>query len=502
MAGSLSGHAPGLRGGPPPALGGRRPRAPLSPRAVGLAAIALALGTGPLALLGPAKLLVLIAVLALTAAAALRPPVAAYALLATTPLLAGIERGAVLPLLRPSEAVLGVVIGGVALRGLFELARGAAVRLRLVALEWWLLAVVMTGSVIPLLWMVVRGREITTDDVLYATYVWKYALVYVVVRATIRTERQVRTCLFVSMAAAGVVAVLGVLQALGAPGVRELVGRYYAPIDYEASLEGNRGTSTLSSSFAVADVMVFNIAVACGLLFGGRARRRPMAAAIVLYVLGTVASGQFSGYAGLLIGIAVIGVVTGRIGRIAAVALPTGLVAAALLWPVISRRASNVDPISGLPVSWVGPNGRWENLTTYFWPDLFHDFNWVTGVRVAARVPAPEGWRDWVWIESGHTWLLWTGGIAFFVAVLGFLIVGIRVMSRIARERADAVAAAALGSVVALWLNVILITLDVHLTLRGSADLLFSLLALSVAGAASARASPPGPAPGDPRPAA
>jgi hypothetical protein len=67
------------------------------------------------------------------------------------------------------------------------------------------------------------------------------------------------------------------------------------------------------------------------------------------------------------------------------------------------------------------------------------------------------------------------------VACFAFLAVAIRTLAPIARARTDAVGVAAAAAMVALWANVVLMTFDVHLTLRGSGDLAFALLALALA---------------------
>jgi hypothetical protein len=379
----------------------------------------------------------------------------------------------------------------VGLRALIEVARGAPLRLRLNSVDRAVAALVVAGSVLPLLWMVARGRQITTDDVLFAWLLPKYGTIYALVRATIRREAEVRLCLWLSMAAAAIVAVVAMLQALQLFGVPGRLATYYPPEEGVGALDAGRGTSTLSSSFAVGDLMVFNVAIASALALRGSPRRRLLGVALAVFVLGAIASGQFSSYAGLLIGIVVIGVASGRLGRIVMIAVPGAVVAVVALWPVIAKRLTEVDAVSGLPLSWVGPNGRWSNLTTYFWPDLFRHDNWLTGVRLAARAPAPESWRQWIWIESGHTWLLWTGGIVFAIACFAFLGIAIHVVHRVGRERADAVGAAAVGALTALWVNVVLMTFDVHLTLRGSADLTFALLALALTGRAPDGAAGP-----------
>jgi hypothetical protein len=463
------------------------------PHLVAVTGVAAAVASGPLVLLPPKLVVGFVAAAALTVAVARRPVWAAYLLVATTPLLAGIDRGRVLPILRPSEAVLAAVLAGLAARGTLALLRGEQVRIRLGTTEWALAAFVLTGSVAPLLWMLVRGRDVTADDLFYASYLWKYAVVYAVVRVVVREERQVATCLWISMASAAVVGAIAILQSLQLFGVPGLLASFWSPSEGQESLSAGRGTSTLSSSFAVADLMVLNLAIAAGFLSRHPPHREVLIALAAVFVLGAIGAGQFSGYLGLAVGAVAIGVILGRLRRIALLAVPAALVGGVLLWPVIAARLGQVDAASGLPRSWVGPNGRWSNLTTYFWPDLFRDWNWITGVQVSARVPAPEQWRDWVWIESGHTWLLWSGGVAFLVACLVLLAVAIRAVAGVARRRADAIGVAAIAALTALWLHAVLMTLDVHLTLRGSADLTFTLLALAFTAPTVARAARAGP---------
>jgi len=460
-----------------------------------LAAAAAAAVAAALAVLAPAPpvaVLVLGCGLALGAAAALHPPAAAYALLALTPLTVGIDRGVLLPLLRPSEALLGVVAAGLVARGLVAVARGAPVRLRLGAVDWALLAFAYAGSVLPLLWMVARGREVSADDLLYASYVWKYAGIYALVRVSVRSEAQVRTCLWVILAAGAVVGAVAVAQSLGVSAVSAVLGTWYSGGE---TTGGGRGASTLSSPLAVADVMVLNLAIAAGLALRGERHRVLLAAAMLTFALGVVAASQVSGALALAVAVLVVGVASGRPRAFLLSALPVTAAAALLLWPVLGRRLGEFESLYGLPRAWVGPDGRLQNLETFFWPELFSDLNWLTGVRVAARVPAPEGWRDWVWIESGHTWLLWSGGVAFLVACFVFLGLGIRAVAPIARARTDAVGVAALASLAALWIHVVVMAFDVHLTLRGSADLTFALLPLALVAARRPERPPPGVGP-------
>ena len=476
------GAPPGRHGQPwrTAAIEGRAPRrsgAAGSAARVALAGLGAAIVVAPLALGIPLPTLVLgLGTLAVVTAVAIHPPLAAYLLLATTPLIVGIERGVAIPVLRPNEALLLLICGGLVSRGLVRLAAGLRPHLRVGPLDAAIVALAVTSSLTPLLWMAARGKQITSDDVLYALTMWKFLGVYLIVRSSIRTERQAHRCLWISVTVACVVAVVAILQALELFGVPGLLARWYVTPGREAQLFDARGTATLGSSFAVADVMVFNLAVAFGLLFWKRRRQATVIGMAILLLLGIPASGQVSGIIGLVVGVVAIGLLTRRLTRVGMLLLGVAPIALVVFQPVIARRMGDLDPVTGLPYSWVA---RVRNLRTHFWPELFSDFSFVLGVRPSARVEVHRAGRDFLWIESGHTWLLWTGGIPLFVAFCWFLLVSLRKTARVARARADAIGIAALASFSGLSVVAVLMTLDPHLTLRGTADLLFSLLALA-----------------------
>jgi hypothetical protein len=225
--------------------------------------------------------------------------------------------------------------------------------------------------------------------------------------------------------------------------------------------------------------MTFNLAISAGWLARGGRPRGPLIALSVLFVIGAVGSGQFSGVLGLLVGLLTVGWLTRTLTRGAIVAVPSLLLAGAVMQPVLQTRLSGFSTSRGLPSSWIG---RLDNLHRFFWPVLFSSFNWLLGVRPSARVPAPhaEWWREWVWIESGHTWLLWNGGIPLVGAFLFFTWAALRQTARVAR-RYDAVGVAGIAAATAVTVVFVLTSFDPHLTLRGTADLLFALLALSCA---------------------
>lgn len=418
---------------------------------------------------------------------AFRPPVGALLLLGVTPLVVGIDRGVLLPVVRPNEALLLVALSGLLLRGLVHVTSGQPSRVRLHRVDKVLVLLAVTGSVLPLLWMYGRGRSITADDVLYAVALWKYLLLYAVVRVSIRTERQVRAALLVAMGGSVVVALVAVLQSLQVPPVTDLLGRWYAPLDDQEVVSIGRGTSTLSSAIAVGDVMAFLLAATIA-WWRREPRWRPvMVALATVFVLGGLGSGQFSGAFALVIAVVVGAVLTRSLKRVALAAVPVLIAGMFLLAPVVQTRLEGFQSSEGVPQSWTV---RLENLETYFWPEIGADWNWTFGVQTSARVPAPEPWREWVFIESGYTWLLWNGGVPFLAAFVAFLVVAARAVVPIARSRKDAIGVAATASAAALAVLAVLMLFDPHLTMRGTADLSFALLALALTGATgSSRAS-------------
>jgi len=232
---------------------------------------------------------------------------------------------------------------------------------------------------------------------------------------------------------------------------------------------------------------VFSLAIAAAWLLRGGPHRKLLAAAAAAFVFGTVAAGQFSSLIGLVVAAVAVGFITRRLHRLVLAGTPIAIAAAIALEPVIRRRLSGFESSAGLPRSWLG---RLENLRRFFWPELSSDFNYVLGVRPAARIPAPEAWREWVYIESGHTWLLWTGGIPFVIAFAVFAWMGLVRTARLARARTGAIGVAATAAFATLAVQVVLLTLDVHLVLRGAGELTFALLALAFTAPSGGPAGP------------
>ena len=405
-----------------------------------------------------------------------RPEYGAYVILLANPLIVGIARGELGSIFRPNELLLAFVLIAICARGILLAVGQRRNYICFDQLDTALLLLVGAGSVAPVLWRYAWGLTLSEDDLLYAVVLVKYYALFRAFRYAITTRRQVEVCLMLSVASGVIVAVIGLLQVSNLFGVPEFLLSYYdQPFEGHTTLMTERATSTVASAFGLADTMIMNIIVTLA-LSGTTKRSGLILLSTIILLAGCIAAGEFSGYIGLAAALFAFGFISGRFDQLLPLGIVGGGLAALLLRPVIALRLEGFQEQSGLPSSW---SGRWENLQTYFFSDLFNHANWILGVRPAPRVPALETWREWIYIESGYVWLLWIGGIPFFTAFVFFVIVALRTLRRVAEERMDAVGVAATSAFSYLVAMIVTMLFDPHLTLRGSADLFFPLLAIS-----------------------
>lgn len=407
---------------------------------------------------------------------ALRPAAGAYIYLGVTPLVAGISRDLFLPTIRIHEALLGLIVAGLMVRGLVRMINGHQYEIRPTKVDIAIVALAITGSLVSMLWRFAQGEPITTDDILYASVFWKYLLLYVVFRVAVGSPAEARVSLWVALGSTAVVAVVGVLQALGLFGVPELLFRWYPAFLGEVASFG-RGASTLALTFAVADVCLICAAAATSLVREASGRERKLLIGLIaIYVLGAIAAGQFSGFIGVGVALVALGFALGELRKVLRYGAIAAAVGAVLAWPVVNNRISAFQGGDGVPQSW---SGRLDNLTHFILPEFGNGWNILFGVRPAARVAAPEAWREWVFIENGYLWLLWSGGIPLLIAFFYFMSTAIRMLLTVIRNHLGALKAIGVGAFVGLSVILVLTIFDPHLTMRGVADLLFPLLAMA-----------------------
>lgn len=401
-------------------------------------------------------------------------PIAIY--VALMPLIVGLPRGALLPLLRPSE-VLQLVVTAAAMVGVaIAVLDGSRWKLRLSSVDRWLLAVVAAGSVLPLLWLMGRGLPLTLDHILSAFPLVKYAALYFLVRACVRRPAQLALVVKATTGASLVIATIAVAQALEVGPVIDVLGKYFVS-SAEDVVDGGRATTTFGSAIATGAYLVISCGLAISHAIPTGSKRWYAAAAWLAF--GAFASGQIGTLLALAVILIMVAYFNKSLTKILPWVLPGGAIVAIVLWPIVMARLADLDQGSNLPKSWLA---RWNNLAELFWPPLAEG-GWVLGVSPDATLPPPEVWREIVYLESGYLWMLWVGGVPLIFAVLGFFASIWRELKPTQHSNADvSVKAVAVTGRAAVAMIALLSVIDAHLTLRASADLFFILVSMAMIG--------------------
>ncbi|MGH3935798.1 MAG: hypothetical protein ACRDS1_12615 [Pseudonocardiaceae bacterium] len=465
---------------PTPAFNGSTSQAsrPIPPIGgwLGLGAAGCALAGGVLAVVaGPLLVVAVLGTLALVglfAVAAYRPIFATYAYLGTLPILAGIDRGDLIPLVRPNEALLVVLLTGALLGGYLRWCRGDRIPLQLHKLDIPIGVFLLMSTAWPLLSLIVRGQTPVAADLTAVLPVCKLVAIYLLVRFTVSTEEQLVRCIRLIIWPGAVVGVIAILQTLNFTPVVAMLQAVWTPDSNVAAL-AERGTTTLGSPLATGDYIIICLTlVICCAIRGLLDYRERLVLGVILGA-GVLAAGQFSTWISALVvgGLILWRFSTVRRGSIRFLLLIP--IAFAFGAPALIGRLQGFSEY-GVPRSWIG---RWNNLSNFYLP-RFEFINVLLGVSPNSVLPAPERWREVIYLEGGYLQLLWIGGIPLLAAFIWLAVAVLRRTHEL-MERPGALGAAASTLWVCWWFVLILTVIDPHLTLRGTGDVLFMLIAIT-----------------------
>jgi hypothetical protein len=433
----------------------------------------LAVAAGPLLALTAIGVLVLVG---LFAAAAYWPVFATYAYLGTLPLIAGINRGNLIPLMRPNEALLAVLLAGALFGGYLRWCRGDRVPLQLHQLDIPVGVFLLMSTAWPLLSMILRGQAPATSDLAAVLPVGKLVAIYLLVRFSVTTEAQLVRCFRLIIWPGAVVAVIAILQTFHVGPVVSMLQAVWTP-DSNAVALAERGTTTLGSPLATGDYIIIclTLVICCGareLLD----RRERLALGFVLGA-GVLAAGQFSTWISAVVAAVLVLWRFGTVRRNSIRFLWLVPVVLAVGAPALIGRLAGFGAY-GVPRSWIG---RWDNLSGFYLPRLGF-INVLLGVSPNSVLPAPERWREVIYLESGYLELLWIGGIPLLAIFIWLSVVVLRGTGKL-MARPEGQPAATVAAASALWVCwgfvLILTVLDPHLTLRGTGDVLFMLMGIT-----------------------
>lgn len=428
------------------------------------------------------------------------PPFAGYTMIGLAPAVVGFERGEALPVLRPNEALLFFLVGVLVVRWAVhsrQLPRRAS------GLDVAMVVMVLTGFILPLVVQIVRDQPLLVDDTLYAAVFLRLLLLYMLFRATIRTSRQVKIALGVSLVVASLMGLLGTAGALNIAGLGQLLSETFASATNFEYSQG-RGMGLIGNPIGYGVYEAIHACIAISLLLYKQQPRIWLAVAALCCTVGMFGSAQFGPLLAFTAGVVSLALVTKNLRVMLRWALPVLLVSSIVIVPLFSQRLARLDGTAlpserreeihqdinpaeqGRELYFADPGSSWDvrlfNLRSLFLPEFKTPSHWVWGVKPQARVFAPPTGKEYAWIESGLLWLFWTGGIPLVVAWHGLLVTALAVSYRLVRQATGLLAAVGAAVFSMVVLVALAQTFDPHVTLRGTVDIFYPMLALMAAG--------------------
>jgi O-antigen/teichoic acid export membrane protein len=341
-----------------------------------------------------------------------RPAFGCAALILLVPLTAGLARGAVVPVLKPSEAILLVVLAGVVVHDMV-VRRTRSVT----ALDMAIGAYVIGSVVIP--WMVLTLTHYPADIDTWRTVLSPallFAVYYLFARATL-PDGTVRTFLNLAMLAGVIVSLVAAAELVNVPGVRAIVGANFP----SPAVTPFRPGSTLGHYSAVGAFGAFTYIIALALATV-RAPGYPrwwLTCVMGAGVLGVLASETWATTVAIPVATVLILIYGRRVPRELVVTVIAGGLALVVLWPLIGARADSQQLITAqglaLPESMQTRIRYWgEFIIPALTPHL-----WIgTGTVIPSTVPE----RLSTFVDNEYLWAAFRAGVAGVALLLGMLV--------------------------------------------------------------------------------
>lgn len=469
--------------------------------------VAALLGGAFATVVGPAIGAGFIGMLVLIGLTAYRPHYSGYIMIAVAPAIVGFNRGQIVPLLRPNEALLFLLWVVLGARWLLYSRR---ISIRLNRMDMVVCGLILTGLVIPLLVQFARLRPVSADDIFYGFVLVRLGLLYGIIRYTIRTPGEVRTAIGLSLTVASGLGLLGLMDSLNLLNTAERLNPYFpnaGPLP-----DDGRGAATIGNPIGFGVYCGMNACLAVAMLVGRERPRPVLAIAAICCGIGVFGSGQIGPSLSFVIGLGVLALLTRSTKQLISWSLPFILLGSIVIAPLAQERLAGFDGpgITGAQrqdIANIGgqeesralydanPGSSWDvrlyNLETFFLPEFEDDLNLWLGVSPQARVPSPNEGEDFIWIESGHLWLLWSGGVPLFIMFFLFVGIGMLTSRTVMRSTPGPVGICGAAAFSSLVILSVATTFDPHLTLRGTSDILFPLLGLVMVGFSPHKLRPP-----------
>lgn len=419
-----------------------------------------------------------------------RPMVICYMLLGVIVLTSGMERGAILPLLKPNEIVFLIALMVALIISLVN------PKLRHEGGGYLLFSGVVLGlgtALIPLAAYLTRQIDLSTQDILALTAPIQYFLLFWVFAAIPQTHQERYRLILLMIGLGGLIALIGLLQGAGVGFVQSILDTYYPSSHGAVADEAGRVTSLFGAWNATGIFLMANSLLCWGVLPSVNVgwERAYITVALAASILGLIATGSFAGIGTLFAGILLVTAIQGRAGRV----FPILVVLAILLVALIFVLQPIVGPLieQRLDYQFSGKRGQdgWIPQTLTFRFDVWQEFFWpsiranpIWGTR--PTIPAGFGWHAF---ESQYIGLLFSTGIIGLISWIVWLLGSFSWLLWLQTKMAGF--GRSVGSVALVFLAMMAVAgfTNAVFTFAGSVDYLWIMLAIT-AGTASEFAQP------------
>ena len=405
----------------------------------------------------------------------LRPLWILYGLVFFLPLISGVERGKLVPMLRPNEPLLLITMVMFILSPKKIKRNIESIRIGLVIMLYLLF-----GSVVPLLVYFLRGGAVDYSSLMPFLAPWQYLVLYSLIIAFDVTAAQARRCLQLLTLAGVIIALVAILQMMRVKVVTSILATYY----YSGHLMRvekwgyPRTTSLLANWHGTGIFLSFSVLVLLAYHVGGSRLFRSWIAGpfLVLLIAGMITTTSITSLVVLILGVIVIllaskGGAKRLLFFIPVLLLMTSFVFSDQISAQLDKQFANRHSFAPKTITY-----RIENWHEKFLPII--ENYWLFGY-------GPKSPEDLVGVpseDSQFVYMLLKGGILYVIAFLLFMISATRRLWYFYRHATSPQVRALFLAAVTLFVTIIpACFLQAYMTYSGVAEYLWILLGLSVA---------------------
>lgn len=416
-------------------------------------------------------------------AALSKPIVLCYLMVAAIALTSGIERGGLLPFLRPNEAGL-LLSAGIAFVTILVNKRRGVCSSRYANIAF---PVLFSGTVIiPGLSYFLRGTQLAMDDLFFLLAPLQYFVLFWLFADLPESEADRRGLIQWMILCGSVVAVVGLMQAGRVWFVTELLDRWYFSSHGAEAADVGRVTSLMAAWNVLGIFLMVNLLIAWAVLSPNSKAlgKVGMTVPVALCAVCLVASGSFASILGLITGVLVIELLRRRKMREVPILLlaVVGVAIAIrsfqpLIQPLVRQRLDYQFQHGGIVPQTL--SFRFQVWREVYWPAIRENLLWGSHLTI------PDTFT-WQWAESEYLLLLFRFGVIGLLAHLAWVGVTLGWLWRRFRQSDGFLRSMVTCALVILVVLSITGLTNEVLTFSGAADYLWIMLAL-VAGSEEVR---------------